>query len=152
MVYHYFNDKAGLYYAVIENELLKVEDLIKSPPEDTMKKNSNFWMDIAPNMKNYLGLMYWMDSNKGDSDLSDENTEVRADYYEDSVRIYKKMQKNGELGKGFKPQFFLVGIMALITFPVLFPGLVRLITKMGPDSKNFKQEYSKVIKWLLHIK
>ena len=56
------------------------------------------------------------------------------------------LKKRGEINNSFNSKYFLLIITGIIITPYAFPELTKFIVGSSPNSKEFKSEFSKILK------
>jgi AcrR family transcriptional regulator len=143
MVYHYFDDKEGLFKALMKKELDKIYQVSKDEPTDSLLDMSLHWLENIDKTKDYFKLYLSAESlmNSGEIALDDEHN----DNFSYSIDVYTKLLKD----KDVDPKFFLLAMLSITSIPILLPKMTEIITGKKSDSQDFKDEYAKVISYLL---
>ena len=146
MIYHYFNDKAGLFEAVMKREIEEINGILAESPRKSPFDDMRYWHSKNQELDSFLKLCCWVDSNR-DDDVVAQNE--REDIFKQSAEVYRQMQKDGKIPKGIDPKFFLLAVMSISAFPMVVPKLAKIVTGHEFESDEFEKKYMKVIKKLL---
>ena len=143
MIYHYFKDKEGLFRALIEIELDKIKKIEDSQPIDSLYDQVTHWLTNMDKTKDYYRLSLSASSliNSKEITLNNEH----ENNFTNSIKVYKELLKNTKIN----PEYFLLAMIGITALPVILPAMTNYITGETHDSKKFKEEYSKVLKYLL---
>ena len=147
MVYHYFGDKKGLFKAVLDQEYDAIEQFAKDTPADNLFESINYWLDSKVLGRNYFKLSRQLDV------LSEEERAIYDDRQRQSfaiqAQLFKTLQDKGLISDQVDPSFLLMGMISLVSMPLMEPDFVRNITGVDSESPEFKEKYQDVLKALV---
>ncbi|BBM83061.1 TetR/AcrR family transcriptional regulator [Candidatus Uabimicrobium amorphum] len=151
MIYHYFGSKEGLFEAVFQNQILLLDQILDKAPNNSIREEAKHWMEHSDEIKGFLKLSSWIEFSDLDK-LIHEKTD-KTNHFKRAVAFFDEMQKDGLFSKEISPDLYLIGLMALISFPIVLPSLVKFITDKDPASSEFKTGYFKVVEEMTsHLK
>ena len=146
MVYHYFDNKEGLFDAVFQEQVDIIDSVLDQTPTDSTKDQLEHWLNNSNRVKGFLKLSSWIESSDSNKLMHEK---IKAEHFKEAINLFRQMQEEGKLSEEVSPDLYLIGMMGLISFPILFPQLVKFIASKNPMSDKFKQEYIKAIKEML---
>lgn len=147
MVYHYFNDKAGLFKALIQAELDSIQKVTDTEPTDDFFPIAEHWLKNIDQTKNYFKLLLTADSLAEESDITLEKQQKEG--FDFSRQIYADLLEKKGLTNDMDPAYFLLAMVNLTSMPILLPKLSKTITGEEPGSEKFQKEYERVLRFLL---
>ena len=146
MVYHYFNDKEGLFKALMQSELKKIKEVEDDEPTDSLFEISNHWLSNSDKTKDYFRLYLSAETliNNGEITVDEEH----QDTFSAAFETYKELLK----GHDVDPRYFLLAMVSITSMPVVLPQMAKYVTGGQSGSKEFQEEYKKVLSFLLENK
>lgn len=147
MIYHYFDDKEGLFRAVLEREMAVVSHISDTEPGGSPLEISLHWADNLPRLANFIRLTLWGDSLHDDADPV--LVEERVKSFAASRDILAKMQQTGQVPPDIDPAYYLLALTSLTTLPTVMPGMTKIITGDDPDTDEFREKFTAVLKAML---
>ena len=146
MVYHYFNDKAGLFKALLQAELDGIRKVTANEPTDDFFSIAEHWLKNIDQTKNFFKLLLSADSLAEESEITLEKQQKKG--FDFSRQIYADLLEEKGLTNDVDPAYFLLAMVSLTTMPILLPKLSKTITGEDPDSAKFQKEYQRVLRFL----
>jgi TetR/AcrR family transcriptional regulator len=143
MLYHYFDDKEGLFRAVLRKKISERQawgDSLSGDPED----NLPFWFEAACNDPEWIRMLEWEALQGSGHKVIDE--EQRLATVERGLRRIRERQKRGQLSAEFDPRHLMLTIRSLTMFPVAFPQFTRLIMGRAVSDPRFQSERKAFLK------
>ncbi|MFM2577586.1 TetR/AcrR family transcriptional regulator [Vibrio fortis] len=146
MVYHYFRDKEGLFKALMQSELKKIKEVEESEPKNSLFEISNHWLSNSDKTKDYYRLYLSAEAliTNGEITLDEEH----QDSFSKSFEVYSNLLKDHHVN----PRYFLLAMVSITSMPVVLPQMAKYITGEQSDSREFHEEYAKVLSFLLENK
>jgi len=147
MIYHYFDDKEGLFKAVLEREMAVVSQISETEPGESPLEITLHWTENLPRLANFIRLTLWGDS------LHDDDVPVlveeRVKSFAASREVLAKMQQAGQVPPGIDPAYYLLALTSMSTLPMVMPGMTKIITGDDPDTDEFREKFTAVLKAML---
>lgn len=143
MIYHYFNDKAGLFRAVLRQKISERTSRVYSLAPDNLAARLSLWFEQNCQDQDWMRLLTW-DSLQTTGDLMDVRERRRQ--VKRAVNLTRREQKAGALDQAYEPAYLVLAVTALAMFPHALPQLSRLITGRSPQDAQFQATYKKVLK------
>ena len=145
MLYHYFDNKEGLYRATLYEGMATNLDLVASAPADP-DDLLPFLFARAAKRVDGIRLLQWEALGAGDRKLIAED-ERRKAWVEGTERI-RDAQRAGRLHPDLDAQYLVLALMALTIFPQAFPQLVRMVTGSRLSDTEFQQRQARFLRRL----
>ncbi|HLT18185.1 MAG TPA: hypothetical protein VKZ96_01920 [Thermomicrobiales bacterium] len=140
LISYYFGGKEGLYRA-IERRWLEQETTFAQPDisfEDLIVEYLRANLE-DPRM---LRLLIWNGlSDPGIGDDADKAANAAED-----VSDLKRRQETGEIAGDFDPALLQLALMGAIAAPIIMPQVVRRLTGLGYDSREFQRAYAEELR------
>lgn len=146
MVYHYFDDKAGLFKALIQSELDCIQQVADNEPNHDFFAIADHWLKNIAQTKNFFKLLLSSDSLAEESGITLQQQQQQG--FDISRQVYADLLKKNGLENEVDPAYFLLAMVSLTTMPILLPQLSKTITGEEPDSATFQKEYQRVLRML----
>lgn len=146
MVYHYFNDKDGLFTALMQAELDNIQEVTETEPNENLFEIANHWLKNIDKTKNYFKLLLSSDCLEKESGSVLEEEQRQG--FNLSKQIYVDLLAKEGLSDDVDPAYFLLAMISLTSLPMILPEMAKLITGDEADSAVFRQEYERVIRVL----
>src|SRR5581483_12323263 len=129
MLYHYFEDKEGLFRAVLRRKIAERSAWLASAPEDPADRLP-FWFQLACRDPEWFRLLEWEALQRGpEREVIDE--ERRQQSFNEALERIRGLQAKGVLDPQYDSGQLLLSMMALTTFPMAFPQFARLATGLA---------------------
>ena len=142
MLYHYFQDKEGLFKAVLRRKISERQawaENLSGDPAETLP----FWFEAACKDVDWVRLLEW-EALQGDGEVIDEK-ERQAATARGLDRI-RQRQERGLVAADFDPRHLMLAMRSLTMFPVAFPQLTRMITGRQVSDPKFQKERAAFLK------
>jgi len=150
MVYHYFNDKDGLFTAVMKAELGNIQKVTETEPTDDFFELTNHWLKNIDHTKDYFRLLLSVDSLEKENAKALEKEQEQG--FNFSKQIYSNLLDKEGLSNDVDPAYFLLAMISLTSLPMILPKMSKMITGEDYDSAEFHKEYERVIRVLFPLK
>jgi TetR/AcrR family transcriptional regulator len=145
MLYHYFDNKEGLYRATLYEGMATNLDLVASAPADP-DDLLPFLFARAAKRVDGIRLLQWEALSAGDRKPIAED-ERRKAWVEGTERI-RDAQRAGRLHPDLDAEYLVLALMALTIFPQAFPQLVRMVTGSRLSDAEFQQRQARFLRRL----
>lgn len=137
MLYYYYTNKAGLFRAVLEQQVaLRYPDSEYAP--DDLGQRLNLWFQNTFNDTDWVNFLIWEGLRIKRGHV--EATEGRLKNFQLRVEKVRHDQEVGALPSEIDPSFLALAFSAIITFPFAFPQLTYFITGQFPTEKSFREK------------
>lgn len=143
LVYRYYKNKQRLFEEALREQFQWRADLRSRQPTD-LGQNLGYW--FAETLGNNLYVRMLMREAMHDDGSEPIEGELRRSAYAKHHEVARSYQRSGEMDTQFDPALMLLACSALVTFPVAFPQLVRLMTGTSVDSPEFTQQWDRFLK------
>ncbi len=144
MLYHYFEDKEGLFRAVLRHKISERRSSVEAQVADLDPATCmSVWFKQNCLDTDWVRLLAW-ESLQTVSDKVVDEKERRRIASEAAVRIQKKQQA-GSLRADVPAQFLQLARISLTMFPTALPQLTRVITGSSPHESKFQREYARFL-------
>ena len=77
-----------------------------------------------------------------------ENEEARRATMRGRIDAVRESQAEGRIAADFDPEMYVIAELALATYPLAFPQVIRLLTGEGPDQPEFRARYKQFLETL----
>jgi TetR/AcrR family transcriptional regulator len=142
MLYHYFGNKEALYRAVMLEQLTAEGSPFQAArlglTGGTIEAHLLAYNAATLHDAEYIRLLEWEAIGAPSGRIAGE--EERRRDYEQSIERVREMQQNGLLAAELDPAQLLLALIGLISFPVAFPQMARLITGRWPRDPQFQEQ------------
>jgi TetR/AcrR family transcriptional regulator len=145
MLYHYFDNKEGLYHATLYEGMATNLDLVASAPADP-DELLPFLFARAAKRVDGIRLLQWEALGAGARKPIAED-ERRKAWVEGTERI-RDAQRAGRLHPDLDAEYLVLALMALTIFPQAFPQLVRMVTGSRLSDAEFQQRQARFLRRL----
>ena len=145
MLYHYFNNKEGLYRATLYEGMATNLDLVASAPADPDELLPFLFARVAKRADG-IRLLQWEALGAGDRKPIAED-ERRKAWVEATERI-RDAQRAGRLHPDLDAEHLVLALMALSIFPQAFPQLTRMVTGLRLSDAEFQQRQARFLRRL----
>jgi TetR/AcrR family transcriptional regulator len=145
MLYHYFDNKEGLYRATLYEGMATNLDLVAAAPADP-DELLPFLFARAAKRVDGIRLLQWEALGAGARKPIAED-ERRKAWVEGTERI-RDAQRAGRLHPDLDAEYLVLALMALTIFPQAFPQLVRMVTGSRPSDAEFQQRQARFLRRL----
>ena len=137
MLYHYFEDKEGLFKAVLRRKISERQawaESLSGDPAETLP----FWFEMACKDVDWVRMLEWEALQDADKKLIDER--ARGAAVARGLKRIRKRQARGQVSAEFDPRHVLLTMRSLTMFPAAFPQLTRLIMGRPVHDPKFQRE------------
>ncbi len=145
MLYHYFDNKEGLYRATLYEGMATNLDLVASAPIDPDELLPFLFARAAKRVEG-IRLLQWEALGAGARKPIAED-ERRKAWVEGTERI-RDAQRAGRLHPDLDAEYLVLALMALTIFPQAFPQLVRMVTGSRLSDAEFQQRQARFLRRL----
>jgi TetR/AcrR family transcriptional regulator len=145
MLYHYFDNKEGLYRATLYEGMATNLDLVAAAPADP-DELFPFLFARAAKRVDGIRLLQWEALGAGVRKPIAED-ERRKAWVEGTERI-RDAQRAGRLHPDLDAEYLVLALMALTIFPQAFPQLVRMVTGSRLSDAEFQQRQARFLRRL----
>jgi len=145
MLYHYFDNKEGLYRATLYEGMATNLDLVASAPADP-DELLPFLFARAAKRVDGIRLLQWEALSAGARKPIAEDARRKA-WVEGTERI-RDAQHAGRLHPDLDAEYLVLALMALTIFPQAFPQLVRMVTGSRLSDAEFQQRQARFLRRL----
>lgn len=144
MLYHYFEDKEGLFRAVLHHKISERRSSVEAQVSDLNPATCmSIWFKQNCLDTDWVRLLAWESLQTVKDKVLDEK-ERRHIAREAAKRIRKK-QKEGNLRADVPAQFIQLARISLTMFPTALPQMTRVITGSSPRDPKFQREYARFL-------
>jgi TetR/AcrR family transcriptional regulator len=137
MLYHYFEDKEGLFRAVLRRKIAERNawaEASSGEPTETLP----FWFEAACKDTDWVRMLEWEALQGADKKLIDAR-QRRAAVARGLERI-RQRQARGQVSAAFDPRHVMLAMRSLTMFPAAFPQLTQLIMGRPISDPVFQRE------------
>ncbi len=144
MLYHYFEDKEGLFRAVLRHKiserLSRTETLA---PQSDVVSSLPIWFRQNCLDTDWVRLLAWESLQTTKGPVLDEK-ERRRISQQMTARIREK-QAAGKLRRDVPAAFLQLAKVSLAMFPQALPQLTRIVVGHSPQDPKFQREYARFL-------
>jgi TetR/AcrR family transcriptional regulator len=145
LVYHHFTDKESLFRALYVAKLAEVEAVREAMPQD-MADAFAAWQAAMIRERPWMRFVTQVELAYGTSWIPNE--EARRQGWLAEQRQLADAQERGEVAPELDAAQLQLSLVALVTFPVVFAQLTKLITGRDPDDPQFLEERARFLRAL----
>lgn len=143
MLYHYFDDKEGLFREVLRRKISERSAWLASAPEDPVELLPH-WFQLACRDREWVRLLEWEALQWGEKKVIDEDR--RKESISRAVERLRGQQKRGLVSAKFDAPQLLLAMMSLTAYPLAFPQLARLVTGLSVSDPEFQTRREKFLR------
>lgn len=143
MLYHYFEDKDGLFCAVLRHKINERISRIGAATASHKKSELTLWFEQNCHDTEWVRLLAWESLQSAKDKIMDEAERRR--HAINAVKHLRQKQTAGELVKNTPPEILQLAFAALAMFPIAMPQLTRLIAGRSPQDARFQRDYAKFL-------
>ena len=136
MLYHYFGDKEALFREILRGKIAERAAWVAAAPDDPTQLLP-YWFELACGDTDWIRLLQWEALQPQNGKLINEAQRLRN--YENSLARLRRGQARGLLSRDYDPKQLLLSMMALTTFPLAFPQIIRLVTGLEVNDPEFRK-------------
>lgn len=145
MLYHYFGAKRELYQRILRNKIEERNSFFAAAPEDPIE-GLLYWYEMNHRDLAWVRMQEWEALGSNGGKLLAEK-ERRALFEKAAARL-RRAQAMGRLDPAPDTGQLFISMLALTTFPLAFPQMVRLITGLEPTDPRFRRKRIDFLRWL----
>jgi len=137
LLYRYFENKEGLFRAVLERMFDRFAEVFERPPEDVGDRLA-YYLDAVSADREWGALQTWEALQFGEGEVVNEA--ARRNQFAAEVERLRADQAAGLLPAHLDPAQLLLSIQSLTAFCYAFPQFTRLVTGLAPSDPEFGQQ------------
>ena len=137
MLYHYFGNKEDLFREILDRKLQTRAGWVTEAPSD-LGASLAAWFQMACEDRAFIRLIQWEALGTEAGALVRE-PERRAAFAR-AVGDLRARQRAGLLPAGLDPRHLLLAILGLVSYPLVFPQITRLVTGQRPSDPAFRKQ------------
>jgi AcrR family transcriptional regulator len=137
MLYHYFGNKEDLFREILDRKLRERAGWITEAPAD-LGASLQYWFEMACEDRDWIRLTQWEALGRGEGPVIQEE-ERRASLLR-ALEDLRDRQRRGLLPGNLDPGHLLLTILGLITYPLAFPQVTRMVTGRAASDGVFRRE------------
>jgi TetR/AcrR family transcriptional regulator len=143
MLYHYFGNKEALFREIFDRKLRERASWITEAPAD-LGASLTFWFQMACEDREWIRLIQWEALGNGEGPVIRE--EERQASLAQALVDLRARQRRGLLPPDLDAGQLLLAILGLITYPLAFPQISRMVTGRGPSDPGFRKEHAEFLR------
>ncbi|HSE05311.1 MAG TPA: TetR family transcriptional regulator [Methylomirabilota bacterium] len=137
MLYHYFGNKEDLFREIFDRKLRERAGWVTEAPAD-LGASLRYWFAMACEDSDWIRLTQWEALGQGDDPVIQE-AERRASLAR-ALDDLRARQRRGLLPADLDAGHLLLAILGLITYPLAFPQVSRMVTGRSASDPGFRRE------------
>ena len=137
MLYHYFGNKEDLFHEIFDRKLRERAGWVGEAPAD-LAESLAAWFQMACEDRDFIRLIQWEALRSGEGAVLRE-PERRAQFAR-AVGDLRARQQAGLLPGDLDPGHLMLAILGLVSYPLVFPQIARLVTGRGPSDPAFRRQ------------
>jgi AcrR family transcriptional regulator len=137
MLYHYFGNKEDLFREIFDRKLRERAGWITEAPAG-LGESLRYWFDMACEDSDWIRLSQWEALGLGEGPVVREE-ERRASLLR-ALDDLRERQRRGLLPDDLDPGHLLLAILGLITYPLAFPQVTRMVTGRASSDPAFRRQ------------
>jgi TetR/AcrR family transcriptional regulator len=138
MLYHYFGNKEDLFREIFDRKLRERAGWITQAPAD-LGASLGYWFQLACEDSDWIRLIQWEALGVGEGRVIRE--EEREASLQRALGDLRGRQQRGLLPGDLDPAHLLLAIMGLISYPLAFPQVTRLVTGRSASDSAFRARH-----------
>ena len=139
MLYHYFGNKEDLFREILDRKLRERSGWVAEAPA-ALDESLAAWFRMACDDREFIRLVQWEALQDGERPVLRE-PERRAQLAR-SVAELRVRQETGLLPAGLDPRLLLLAILGLVTYPLVFPQVTRLVMGRRSSDAAFHRQWT----------
>ena len=143
MLYHYFGNKEDLFREILDRKLRERSGWVAEAPA-ALGESLSAWFRMACDDREFIRLMQWEALGDGPGPVLRE-PERRAQLAR-SVADLRARQEAGLLPAGLDARLLLLAILGLVTYPLVFPQVTRLVTGRTSSDDAFHRDWTSFLR------
>jgi AcrR family transcriptional regulator len=145
MLYHYFGNKEDLFREIFDRKLRERAGWITEAPAD-LGASLTYWFEMACEDSDWIRLIQWEALGTGEGPVVRE--EERKASLKAALGDLRNRQQRGLLPRDLDAGQLLLAILGLITYPLAFPQVTRMVTGKSPSDPGFRKEHAELLRRL----
>ena len=144
MLYHYYEDKEGLFRAVLRYKINDRKSRVAAQaPKNEPVSSVPLWFRQNCQDADWVRLLAWESLQTTDEKVLDETERRRLS--RQTIACIKQKQADGRLRADVVAGHLQLAKMSLAMFPMALPQLTRIITGRSPSHPKFQREYAQFL-------
>ncbi|HEY5726353.1 MAG TPA: TetR/AcrR family transcriptional regulator [Methylomirabilota bacterium] len=143
MLYHYFGNKEDLFREIFDRKLQERAGWITEAPMD-LGESLAYWFQMACDDSDWIRLIQWEALGLGEGPVIREE-ERRASLVQ-ALADLRDRQRRGLLPEGLDAGHLLLTILGVLTYPLAFPQVTRMVTGKSPADPEFRTRQAEFLR------
>jgi AcrR family transcriptional regulator len=143
MLYHYFGNKEDLFREIFDRKLQERSGWITEAPAE-LGASLAYWFQMACEDSDWIRLIQWEALGTGDAPVVREE-ERRASLVR-ALEDLRARQRRGLVPGDLDAGHLLLTIMAVLTYPLAFPQVTRMVTGKSPADPVFRKQRTEFLR------
>jgi len=143
MLYHYFGNKEDLFREIFDRKLRERAGWITEAPAD-LGASLAYWFEMACEDSDWIRLIQWEALALGDGRVIRED-ERRASLGR-ALADLRDRQRRGLVPGDLDVGHLLLTILGVLTYPLAFPQVTRLVTGKSPADPAFRKQRTEFLR------
>jgi TetR/AcrR family transcriptional regulator len=143
MLYHYFGNKEDLFREIFDRKLRERAGWITEAPMD-LGESLAYWFQMACDDSDWIRLIQWEALGLGEGPVIREE-ERRASLVQ-ALADLRDRQRRGLLPEGLDAGHLLLTILGVLTYPLAFPQVTRMVTGKSPTDPEFRVQQTEFLR------
>jgi TetR/AcrR family transcriptional regulator len=143
MLYHYFGNKEDLFREIFDRKLQERAGWITEAPMD-LGESLAYWFQMACDDSDWIRLIQWEALGLGEGPVIREE-ERRASLVQ-ALADLRDRQRRGLLPQGLDAGHLLLTILGVLTYPLAFPQVTRMVTGKSPADPEFRTRQAEFLR------
>jgi TetR/AcrR family transcriptional regulator len=143
MLYHYFGNKEDLFRGIFDRKLQERAGWLTEAPVD-LGASLAYWFQMACEDSDWIRLVQWEALGAGEGPVIREQERQAA--FMRALGDLRDRQHRGLLPGDLDAGHLLLAIMGLITYPLAFPQVTRLVTGHRPSEPGFRKQRAEFLR------
>jgi TetR/AcrR family transcriptional regulator len=143
MLYHYFGNKEDLFREIFDRKLRERAGWITEAPAD-LGASLAYWFEMACEDSDWIRLIQWEALALGDGRVIRED-EHRASLGR-ALADLRERQRRGLVPGDLDVGHLLLTILGVLTYPLAFPQVTRLVTGKSPADPAFRKQRTEFLR------
>jgi TetR/AcrR family transcriptional regulator len=143
MLYHYFGNKEDLFREIFDRKLRERAGWITEAPMD-LGESLAYWFQMACDDSDWIRLIQWEALGLGEGPVIREE-ERRASLVQ-ALADLRDRQRRGLLPEGLDAGHLLLTILGVLTYPLAFPQVTRMVTGKSPTDPEFRAQQTEFLR------
>jgi AcrR family transcriptional regulator len=143
MLYHYFGNKEDLFREIFDRKLRERAGWITEAPMD-LGESLAYWFQMACDDSDWIRLIQWEALGLGEGPVIRE--EDRRASLVQALADLRDRQRRGLLPEGLDAGHLLLTILGVLTYPLAFPQVTRMVTGKSPTDPEFRAQQTEFLR------